>query len=69
MSDTGDVLSPIMFTFEYEGHGFVYVGGTLHDRLSLHVLTDGKRQCQNARPADCRTRVLLRWRARLLPTP
>jgi hypothetical protein len=50
-------------------YGFAYVGGTLHGRLSLHALTDGKRLSQNARPTDCRPRVVLRWRARLLPTP
>ena len=50
-------------------YGLAYVGGTLDGRLSLHALTDGKRLCQNAKPTDCRRRVILRWRARLLPAP
>jgi hypothetical protein len=50
-------------------YGLAYVGGTLQGRLSLHALSDGKRLCQNARPTDCRPRVIVRWRARLLPTP
>jgi hypothetical protein len=54
---------------QHPTYGLGYVGGTLHGRLSLHRLADGKRLCQNAKPADCRTRVILRWRARLLPTP
>jgi hypothetical protein len=53
---------------QHAKYGFVYVGGTLHGRLSLHALTDGKRLSQKARPTDCRPRVVLRWRARLLPT-
>jgi hypothetical protein len=53
---------------QHATYGLVYVGGTLHGRVSLHALTDGKRLCQKAKPADCRRRVVLRWRARLLPT-
>jgi hypothetical protein len=50
-------------------YGLAYVGGAMAGRLSLHRLEDGKRLCQNARPAECQRRVVLRWRARLLPTP
>jgi hypothetical protein len=54
---------------QHPKYGLVYVGGTWQGRLSLHALSDGKRLCQNAKPTDCRPRVVLRWRARLLPTP
>ena len=54
---------------QHPKYGLAYVGGTWQRRLSLHSLSDGKRLCQNAKPADCRPRVVLRWRARLLPTP
>jgi hypothetical protein len=54
---------------QHPTYGLVYVGGTFNGRLSLHARADGKRLCQNAKPADCRTRAMLRWRARLLPTP
>jgi RRXRR protein len=54
---------------QHPRYGVVYVGGTLHGRLSLHQVADGKRFCRTAQPADCRTRVILRWRVRLLPTP
>jgi hypothetical protein len=50
-------------------YGLVYVGGTMGGCLSLHALHTGKRLCQDAKSADCRRRVVLRWRARLLPTP
>jgi hypothetical protein len=50
-------------------HSCVYVGGTLAGRLSLHRVADGRRLCQNAKSSDCRTRAILRWRTRLLPTP
>ena len=50
-------------------YGLVYVGGTSGGGLSLHRVADGARLCQDAHPADCRLRALLRWRARLLPTP
>jgi hypothetical protein len=54
---------------QHPTYGLAYVGGTLGGRLSLHALADGKRRCQNAKLADCRRRVILKWRARLLPTP
>jgi hypothetical protein len=54
---------------QHPKYGVVYVGGTLQGRLSLHALRTGARLCQNAKPAECRPRVVLRWRARLLPTP
>ena len=44
-------------------------GGTLDGRGSLHHLHTGKRLCQNAKPAECRVRSILKWRARLLPVP
>jgi hypothetical protein len=50
-------------------YGLVYVGGTMLGRLSLHDPRTGKRLCQNAKPLDGRPRVVLRWRARLLPAP
>lgn len=53
----------------HPGYGLCYVGGTLHGHLSLHRLSDGHRLTQNATPTDCRRRVVLRWRARLLPIP
>jgi hypothetical protein len=53
---------------QHPKYGLVYVGGTFRGRLSLHSLSDGKRLSQKAKPADCRRRVVLRWRARLLPT-
>jgi hypothetical protein len=54
---------------QHPKYGLVYVGGTLQGLLSLHALSTGKRLCQNAKSADCRPRVILRWRARLLPLP
>ena len=50
-------------------YGRAFVGGTLDARVSLHHLQTGKRLCQNAKPAECRVRSLLKWRARLLPVP
>jgi hypothetical protein len=50
-------------------YGLVYVGGTTAGRLSLHALRIGKRISQNGKLADCRSRVILRWRVRLLPIP
>jgi hypothetical protein len=41
-----------------------YVGGTSHDRLSLHRLQDGKRLCQNAKPEDCQFLTLSSFRLR-----
>jgi RRXRR protein len=54
---------------QHPKYGVVYVGGTWQGRLSLHALSTGKRLCQKAKPSDCCPRVVLRWRARLLPTP
>jgi hypothetical protein len=54
---------------EHPTYGLVYVGGTFHGRLSLHRLADGRRLCQNAKPADCRQRVIVRWKVRLHPNP
>jgi hypothetical protein len=54
---------------QHPTYGVAYVGGTMGERLSLHRLADGKRLSQKAKPADCRRRVILKWRARLLPTP
>jgi len=54
---------------EHPKYGLAYVGGTRDECLSLHSLANGTRLCQHAKPTDCRTRVILRWRARLLPTP
>jgi hypothetical protein len=50
-------------------YGMAFVGGTLDGRVSLHHLLTGKRLCQNAKPAECRVRTILKWRARLLPVP
>jgi hypothetical protein len=52
----------------HPSYGLVYVGGTMQDLLSLHAVHTGKRLCQNGKPSDCRPRVVLRWRVRLLPT-
>lgn len=54
---------------QHPKYGLVYVGGTVQGRLSLHALRTGTWLCQKAKPADCRPRVVLRWRARLLPAP
>jgi hypothetical protein len=54
---------------QHPKYGLVYVGGTLQGKLSLHGLSTGERLCQKAKLVDCRPRVVLRWRARLLPTP
>jgi hypothetical protein len=53
----------------HPGFGFAYVGGTHQGLLSLHRLSDTHRLTQDAHPADCHRRVILRWRTRLLPTP
>ena len=54
---------------QHPTYGLAFVGGTLEGRVSLHQLQTGKRLCQNAKPAECRGRSLLKWRARLLPVP
>lgn len=54
---------------QHPKYGLAFVGGTLDGRVSLHHLKTGKRLCQNAKPAECRVRSLLKWRARLLPVP
>jgi hypothetical protein len=54
---------------QHPKYGLVYVGGTLNGRLSLHHPQTGLRLCQNAKPAECRVRTTLHWRARLLPIP
>ena len=46
--------------------GITYVGGYFKDRISLHSLTDGKRLCQNAKPAECKFLAFNSWRTRLL---
>ena len=48
-------------------YGVVYVGGTMGDHLSLHSFEDGRRLCQNARPAGCKFLTYNSWRTRLLP--
>lgn len=50
-------------------YGLAYVGGTMGGKLSLHEPHSGKRLTQVAKRADCHPIKLLRWRARLLPTP
>ena len=50
-------------------YGLACVGGTMDGRLSLHALADGKRVTQKAKEAVCQRKTILRWRARLLPTP
>jgi len=54
---------------QHPKYGRAFVGGTLDGRVSLHHLKTGKRLCQNAKPAKCRVRSILKWRARLLPVP
>jgi len=48
-------------------YGLVYVGGTMAGRISLLAVADGKRLCQNAKPADVRFLTYNAWRTRLLP--
>ena len=54
---------------QHPKYGLAFVGGTLDGRVSLHHQLTGNRLCQNAKPAECRVRTILRWRARLLPVP
>lgn len=37
---------------KHKKYGVSFVGGSLDDRLSLHKIVDGSRQCQNARLCD-----------------
>ncbi|MCI0712945.1 MAG: RRXRR domain-containing protein [Chloroflexi bacterium] len=48
-------------------HGVCYVGGTSDGRISLHSLENGKRLCQNAKPADCQFLTLSSFRVRKEP--
>jgi hypothetical protein len=57
------------FTIKSEAHTYLYVGGYLKDRISLHSVATGKRLCQNAKPSDCRFLTFNTWRTRLLPEP
>ena len=45
-------------------YGPCYVGGTTGKTISLHSLQDGKRLCQNAKPADCQHLTFASWRIR-----
>lgn len=45
-------------------HGVCYVGGTIGGRVSLHSLESGKRQYQNAKPAECKFLCFNSWRTR-----
>ena len=47
--------------------GIAYVGGELKGCISLHSLENGKRLCQNAKPADVKFLANSTWRTRLLP--
>jgi hypothetical protein len=49
-------------------YGLAYVGGYFNDRISLHDVNNGKRLCQNAKPADCMFLTYNSWRNRLLPS-
>ena len=40
-------------TVRHPKYGVCYVGGTMGDRISLHSFEDGRRLCQNAKPAEC----------------
>ncbi|GAB4555052.1 MAG: hypothetical protein OHK0023_25820 [Anaerolineae bacterium] len=44
--------------------GVGYVGGTSDGRISLHALQDGRRLCQNAKPADLVLLCTSSWRIR-----
>ena len=48
-------------------YGLCYVGGCSQGKISLHGLTDGKRFCQSAKPADCKWLAYTSWRTWLLP--
>ncbi len=45
-------------------YGVAYIGGTYSGHLSLHSLQDGKRLCQNAKPAECVLLTRSSWRLR-----
>jgi hypothetical protein len=42
--------------------GLCYVGGTQKGRISLHLLKDSRRVCQNAKAEDCAFFARLSWR-------
>jgi hypothetical protein len=42
--------------------GLCYIGGTMGNRISLHSIENGRRFCQNAKPADCVFFTRLSWR-------
>lgn len=50
-------------------HRLVYVGGNQKGRISLHSLSDGKRICLNAKPAETRVRTYNTWRIAIPPSP
>ena len=45
-------------------YGLVFVGGTVHGRISLHSLETGKRLTQHARVEECRVLCTASWRIR-----
>jgi hypothetical protein len=45
-------------------YGLTYVGGRMHDRISLHNIESGERLARNIKKEDCKIKKNLRWRTR-----